>query len=50
MYYEARNKVMKLIDDFTTVASKAKCKAKHEKCLEILPPMQMPERLLMALN
>ena len=40
---------MKLLDDYTTILSKAKYEAKHGKGLKILTPKQMLQRLSIAL-
>ena len=50
MFYKARKKVIKLFDDYTTIVSKAKHKAKHGKGLKILAPKQMLQRLPIALT
>ena len=49
MFYEARLKVIKLFDDYTTVLSKAKFKAKYGEELNILTSKQMLQRLPIAL-
>ena len=42
-------KVIKLFDDYTSMASEAKYRAKHGKGLKILTPKQMLQGLQMAL-
>ena len=49
MFYKAREKVIKLFDDYTRIASKAKYEAKHGKRLKILTPKQVLQRLPIAL-
>ena len=49
MFYKAREKVIKLCDDYTTVVSKAKYEAKHGKRLKTLTPKQMLQRLPIGL-
>ena len=49
MFYEGREKVTKLFDDYTTIVSKAKYETKHWKGLKILTPKEMLQRLPMAL-
>ena len=49
MFYNAREKVIKLFDDYTTTVSKAKYEAKHGKGLKILTLKQMLQRLQIAL-
>ena len=41
MFYKAREKVITLFDDYTTIVSKAKHEAKHGKGLKIITPKQM---------
>ena len=48
MFYKAREKVIKLCDDYTTVVSKAKYEAKHGKRLKTLTPKEMLQRLPIA--
>ena len=50
MFYNARGKVIKLFDDYTTIVSKAKYEVKHGKDLKILTPKQMLQRLPIALT
>ena len=49
MFYNAREKVIKLFDDYTTTVSKAKYETKHGKGLKILTPKQMLQKLQIAL-
>ena len=49
MFYEASKKVIKLFDDYTTIASKAEYEAKHGRQLKILTLKQMLQRLPIAL-
>ena len=46
---KAREKVIKLFVDYTTIVTQAKYETKHGKGLKILSPNQMPQRLLIAL-
>ena len=48
-FYETREKVVKLFDDFSTIASKAKHTSFHEKKLKILIPKQKLQSLPIAL-
>ena len=43
------NNVIKLYDDYSSLVSKAKNRAKHGKKLEILTPKQILQRLPIAL-
>ena len=45
MFYKAREKVIALFEDYTTIVSKVKYEAKHGKGLKILTPKQMLQRL-----
>ena len=45
MFYKAREKVIALFDDYTTIVSKAKYEAKHGKGFKILTPKQILQRL-----
>ena len=38
MFYKAREKIITLFDDYTTIVSKTKYEAKHGKGLKILTP------------
>ena len=49
MFYESREKVIKLPDDYTSTESKAKYKVKQVEGLKILTPKQMCQRLPIAL-
>ena len=49
MFYESREKVIKLSDDYTSTESKAKYKVKQVEGLKILTPKQMCQRLPIAL-
>ena len=52
MFYKARNKAIKLYDDYCLMASEAKNKAKNKtsaKELKILTPKQLLQRLPVAL-
>ena len=46
---QARNKVIKLYDDYSTIASEAKRKTIHEEGIEVLTTKQMLQRLPIAL-
>ena len=46
MFYKAREKVMTLFDDYTTIISKVKYEAKHRK---VLTTKEMLQRLPIAL-
>ena len=50
MLYEAREKVIKLFDDYTTIVSYAKFNIKHWDRLKILTPKQMLQGLPKALS
>ena len=45
----SQNNVSKLYDDYSSLVSKAKNRAKHGKMLEILTPKQILQRLPIAL-
>ena len=53
MLYKARNEAIKLYDDYSSLVSEAKNKAKNEatkgKALKILTPKQLFQRLPIAL-
>ena len=49
MPYELREVVLKLFNDYSSVVSEAKHKAKHGKGLKLLTPKQMLQRLPIAL-
>ena len=49
MFYERREKVIKLFDGYTTIVSKAKYRAKQGEGLKILSHKQMLQRLPIAL-
>ena len=49
LFYELREGVIKLFNDYSSTVSEAKYKAKHWKGLKILNPKQMLERLPIAL-
>ena len=49
MCYKARKKDTTLLDGYTTIESKTKYEAKHEKRLKILTPKQMLQILPIAL-
>ena len=49
IFYKAREKVITLFDDYTTIVSKAKCNSKYGKWLKILTAKQRFKRLLIAL-
>ena len=44
MFYKAKEEVVKLFDDYTTIVSKTKYEAKYEKGLKILIPKQMLQK------
>ena len=48
-FYNAREKVIKLFDDYTTIFCKAKYEAKQRKGLKILTAKQMLQRLTIAI-
>ena len=49
MFYKAREKVITLFGCYTSIVSKTKYEAKHEKGLKISTPKQMLQRLPIAL-
>ena len=49
IFYNAKEKVIPLFDDHTTIVSKANHEAKNGKRLKILTPEQMLQRLSMVL-
>ena len=49
MFYKAREKIIKLFDDYTKIVSKAKFNAKHGEGLKILTPKQRLQTLPIAL-
>ena len=49
IFYNAKEKVVPLFDDHTTIVSKANHEAKNGKRLKILTPEQMLQRLSMVL-
>ena len=49
MFYEAREKIFNILDDYSTIASEAKFKLSHGKGLKILTPTQMLRRLPIAI-
>ena len=49
MFYKAREKVITLFGCYTSIVSKTKHEAKHEKGLKISTPKQMLQRLPIAL-
>ena len=50
MLHKARNKVIELSNDYSTIPSEAKNKTIHEECIKILTPKQMLQRLPTALS
>ena len=50
LLYESRQAVIKLFNDYSSVASEAKQKAKYREGLKILTPKQMLQRLPIALE
>ena len=48
MFCKAREKVIKLFDDYTAIVYKSEYEAKHGKELKILTPKQMLQRLQIA--
>ena len=49
MFYNAQNKVVKLYDDYSTIASEVKYKTIHGEGSKILIPKHMLRRLPIAL-
>ena len=49
MFYKARGKVNKILDDYSSMVSEPKFKATNGKELKILTPKQMLQRLLIVL-
>ena len=49
MLYKSRGVVIKLFNDYSSIASEAKHKAKYGIGFKILTPKQMPQRLPIAL-
>ena len=49
MFYKSKEKVIILFDDYMTIVSKAKYKAKYGEGLKILTPKQILQRLPIAL-
>ena len=49
MLYESQQAVIKLFNDYSSIASEAKCKSKYGSGLQILTPKQMLQRLPIAL-
>ena len=49
MFYKSKEKVIILFDDYTTIVSKAKYKAKYGEGLKILTPKHILQRLPIAL-
>ena len=49
MLYELQEAVIKLFNDYSSMASEAKCKTKHGEGLKILTPKQMFQRFPIAL-
>ena len=51
MLYKARNEAVKFFDEYSSMVSKAKNKAKNEgKGIKNLTPKQLVQRLLIALT
>ena len=50
MVYDAQEKIVKLFDDYSTIASEAKYKTIHGEGIKILTPKQMLRRLPIALS
>ena len=50
MFYESREAVIKLFNDYSSIASEAKHKGKYGERLKILTPKQMLQRLPIALT
>ena len=48
-FYESREKVFKLFDDYSKIVSEAKYKTKYGEGLKILTPKQMLQRLPIAI-
>ena len=49
LFYESRQGVIKLFNEYSLIASEAKCRRKHGEELKILSPKQMLQRLPTAL-
>ena len=49
MLYESREAVIKLVNDYSSIVSEAKHKAKYKEELKILTPQQTLQRLQIAL-
>ena len=50
LLYKSREAVIKLFNDYSSIAFEAKYKAKHRDGLKILTPTQMLQRLPIALS
>ena len=50
MLYKAKEEIIKLFDDYTTIVSKAKHEATYGKGLKILTPKQMLQKLPIVLE
>ena len=50
MLHKAKEEIIKLFDDYTTIASKAKIEATYGKELKILMPKQMLQKLPIVLE
>ena len=50
MLYKAKEEIIKLFDDYTTILSKAKHEAKYGKGLKVLTPKQMLQKLPIVLE
>ena len=49
MFYESRKAVIKLFNEYSSIASEAKYKTKHGEGFEILTPKQKVQRLRIAM-
>ena len=49
LFYKSREVVIKLVNDYSSIKSEAKCKTKYGQGLKILTPKQMLQRLPIAL-
>ena len=49
LFYKSREVVIKLVNDYSSIMSEAKCKTKYGEGLKILTPKQMLQRFPIAL-
>ena len=49
MLYKSRQAVIKLFNDYSSIASETKYKIKYGECLKILTPKQMIQRITIAI-